>query len=144
MSPERLDHLINLVSPFVVKKMCRSRDTISPAKRIVLTLRYLATGDSQQSQSFAFRIGRSTVCHIIRETCEGIWKALHEVYLRCPKSCDEWKVIAKEFEMEWNFPDCLGALDGKHIAIDCPRNGGSNYFNSTVWLFVTASTASHL
>ena len=56
--------------------------------------------------------------HIIQKTCKGIWKALHEVYLRHPKSC---KVIAKEFEAEWNFPHCLGALDNKHIAIDCPK-----------------------
>ena len=108
---------------------CRSRDTISPAERIVLTLHYLSTGDSQQLQSFAFRIGRSTVCHIIQETCEGIWKALHAVYLKCPQSHDEWKAITEDFETEWNFPYCLGALDGKHIAIDCPKNGGSNYFN---------------
>ena len=129
MSPERVEHLINLVGPFVSKKQCRSRDVISPAERIVLTLRYLATGDSQQSLSFAFRIGRSTVCHIISETCEGIWKALHTIYLKSPGGFEEWKAIAQQFETEWNFPHCLGALDGKHIAIECPKNGGSNYFN---------------
>ena len=47
MSPERVEHLISLVGPFVSKKQCRSRDVISPAERIALTLRYLATGDSQ-------------------------------------------------------------------------------------------------
>ena len=82
MSPERVEHLISLVGPFVIKKHCRSRDVISPAERIVLTLQYLATGNSQQSLSFAFRIGRSIVCHIISETCEGIWKALHAIYLK--------------------------------------------------------------
>ena len=26
-------------------------------------------------------------------------------------------------------PNCLGALDGKHICMECPKNGGSAYYN---------------
>eukprot|EP00795_Rhopilema_esculentum_P015921 gene15921-7255_t len=55
MSPERLEHLIQLVGPLIAKKKCNSRVPIPVAERIVITLRYLATGDSQQSQAFNFR-----------------------------------------------------------------------------------------
>jgi hypothetical protein len=46
-----------------------------------------------------------------------------------PKTLQEWLTIAKGFEELWNFPHCLGALDGKHIVIQSPFNSGSEYYN---------------
>ena len=98
MSPERFDHLLTLVGPLIAKKPCRSRDPISPAERLMLTLCLLATGDSQQSQSFVFQIGRGTISRMLRETCDGIWEALNETYICPPKSTKDWVEIGKEFE----------------------------------------------
>ena len=42
---------------------------------------------------------------------------------------DDWKAIEQKFSTKWNFPNCLGALDGKHIVITAPWNSGSLYFN---------------
>ncbi|XP_062567550.1 putative nuclease HARBI1 [Saccostrea cucullata] len=42
---------------------------------------------------------------------------------------DEWQQIAEQFRNRRNLDHVLGALDGKHIAIKCPRNGGSLYYN---------------
>lgn len=49
-------------------------------------------------------------------------------FLQFPASEEEWKKIAREFEIKWNFPHCLGAIDGKHIRINAPPNSGSNYY----------------
>jgi len=32
-------------------------------------------------------------------------------------STEDWLKIASEFEKSWNFPNYLGAIDSKHIAI---------------------------
>ena len=58
--------------------------------------------------SFSFRMGRSTVCGILKETCESIWDALQPEYVRAPTTEEEWKGISKQFEMIWNFPNCIG------------------------------------
>ena len=95
----------------------------------MVTLRFLATGDSQQSQSFLFRIGRATVSHIIRETCAAIWTALHAQYVIAPKTTNDWVGIANEFKEEWHFPNCIGAIDGNYVMMECPKNGGSAFYN---------------
>jgi len=30
---------------------------------------------------------------------------------------ENWKSIAEEFKARWNFPHCIGAIDGKHVVI---------------------------
>ena len=78
MSPERFEHLLKLVAPFIQKKKCRSREPISPAERLVITIRYLATGDSQQSQAFNFRIGKKT-CVFGLIKAQFIWEQLFQL-----------------------------------------------------------------
>ena len=128
MTPQRFKHLLSLVEEDIAKDSTR-RHTISPAERLAITLRYLATGDSQQSQSFNFRVGRSTVCGIVNEVCVALWNKLSPEYLKMPSTATEWHSMATEFEDLWNFPNVLGAIDGKHVAIECPKFGGSAYYN---------------
>jgi len=46
-----------------------------------------------------------------------------------PQESDEWLRVASEFENKWQYPHCIGALDGKHVAIIPPPNSGSLYYN---------------
>ena len=74
-------------------------------------------------------MGKSTVCGIVTEVCEAIWKALKPEFGRMPSSEDEWLAVSRDYEELWNFPHCLGAIDGKHVVIQAPHNSGSMFYN---------------
>lgn len=59
--------------------------------------------------------GVSTLAEIIPETCQAIHKVLAPVYMKTPSSAAEWKEVAKGFLDNWNYPNCIGAVDGKHV-----------------------------
>lgn len=42
---------------------------------------------------------------------------------------EEFKNSAEKFSHKWNYPNAVGAIDGKHIRIKCPAKSGSLYFN---------------
>lgn len=41
----------------------------------------------------------------------------------------EWRVIEQGFRQRWNFPNCYGAIDGKHVVIRAPGHCGSDFYN---------------
>lgn len=73
-------------------------------------------------------MGHCTVQNIVVETCKIITENLISEMLPQPSE-DMWKTIAQSFNTIWNFPNCLGALDGKHFIIQAPPNSGSQFFN---------------
>ena len=74
-------------------------------------------------------VGRTTVCNLVKEVCNALWQTLSPTYLKTPETEDEWEAIAADFFEEWDLPHVLGALDGKHVAMECPKHGGSQYYN---------------
>lgn len=89
--------------------------------------RFLASGDSFRSLHYNFRVGASSAHAIIVETCSVLWDILAPIYLKCPDE-DIWKQSSVGFK-SLGFPNCCGAIDGKHLKIQSPANSGSMIFN---------------
>ncbi|XP_064637499.1 putative nuclease HARBI1 [Lineus longissimus] len=78
---------------------------------------------------YLFRISAVTISRIVSEVCKAIYEALKEEFLKFPSDSDDWLQLASEFFERWNFPQCIGAIDGKHITMQAPAASGSFYFN---------------
>lgn len=116
LTPVLFEKLLDIVGP-KIQKQYTVREPISSRIRLQLTLRYLASGDSMASISYTFRVGNNTVSTIISETCQCIWDELKEKVFLNP-TVENWHKVAKEFEDLWNYPNCIGAVDGKHVDVD--------------------------
>ncbi|XP_046737107.1 putative nuclease HARBI1 [Diprion similis] len=125
----RLEQLIQLVGPKIAKKDTPMRQAIPVKERMVVILRFLASGDSYSSLQFLFRIPVCTISRIVTETTRAIYDVLKREYLRFPNTAEDWLRISETFNERWNFPHYLGALDGKHFVIQAPNNSGSTYYN---------------
>ncbi|CAH1991540.1 unnamed protein product [Acanthoscelides obtectus] len=122
------EELLRLVRPIIAKQDTCMREAISPHERLSATLRFLITGGTYTDLMYSSAISRQSLGNIIPETCDAIYSAL-KTYLKVPNSEQEWIAIAEEFERRWQFPNCLGAVDGKHVAIVPPAGAGSHFFN---------------
>ncbi|XP_065067694.1 uncharacterized protein LOC135693217 [Rhopilema esculentum] len=102
---------------------------ISPKARLVITLRFLATAETFRSMSFQFRVSRAAISYIVKDVCQAIIKNMRPLFLALPSSAEDWVNIAHAFEEKWQFPNCVGAIDGKHIVMQPPPGAGSRYYN---------------
>lgn len=89
---------------------------------------YLATGDSFTTISYSYCVGVCTVARIVGAVSQAIWEYLLDDYMPVPSKQD-WSNIAAGFLEQWNFPNCLGSIDGKHVVIQAPPNSGSLFHN---------------
>ncbi|XP_045480255.1 protein ANTAGONIST OF LIKE HETEROCHROMATIN PROTEIN 1-like [Harmonia axyridis] len=107
---------------------CNATRPIGTEEKLSVFLRFMATGNSYKSMAYSYRMGDRTVSNIVREVSEAIWKLMQPIYLPQPTE-EQWKSVANSFERKWQFPHCIGAIDGKHVVIKKPGKSGSSYIN---------------
>ena len=124
------EYVLGKISDIIsLKERLGGTDPIQSDERLALTLRFLATGETFQSLSFQFRILLNAVFYIVKGCCKAIFERMASEFLKVPSTDAEWLKISKKFEEKWNFPHALGVIDGKHVRIQKPKNGGSFYYN---------------
>ena len=117
------------MKPKITKKTTRFRLPISPEEKLAITLRFLAIGETYKSLMYQYRVSEVSISRFVPEVCQVIIESFMEEYMSLPDSKEKWLSVAKEFEEKWQFPNCVGAIDGKHVPLINPFNSGSTYFN---------------
>ncbi|XP_023944140.1 uncharacterized protein LOC128199505 isoform X2 [Bicyclus anynana] len=128
MSIFSFEELLSLLSPYLQKQSYKGRIPVMPLEMIGLTIRFLATGNEIRNIHLDYYRGISTVAKIIRVVCNAIWKFCLNANI--PKITQQlFEEIAADFNKKANFPNCIGAVDGKHIRVRSPPKSGSLFFN---------------
>lgn len=91
MSADVFDKLLKLVGPYIQKQNTQMRDSIPAEERLIVTLRFLATGRSYECLKFSSGISPQSLGRIIPETCRVIYEVLQKEYMKvstipCAKS----------------------------------------------------------
>ncbi len=129
LPPDVFNDLLQLVGPIIEKEDTTMRQAIPAKLRLMVGLRYLTSGSNFGTLEDIFRISKVTISLIVPEVCQALWDALHEDYIKCPRTPNEWMEKAARFQGRWQYPRGLGAIDGKHIQIQAPGNSGSVFHN---------------
>ncbi|XP_075047630.1 uncharacterized protein LOC142107883 [Mixophyes fleayi] len=115
MSDSTFQELLQLVTPLIQRENTHLRRPIPPEQILVATLRFLATGRTLSDLKYSTAISPQALGMIIPDTCDAIIEVLSDQYMKFPSTEEDWKVIVEDFERLWNFPNCGGAIDGKHV-----------------------------
>ena len=129
LPPDMFDELLNRISSVIRRRDTHMRPALDTGLKQAMTLRHLATGDRYHTLQYDFRCDYSTVVWSVQEVCQAIMQELKDEVLPLPRTQEDWKAIAQQFQDRWNVPHAPGALDGKHIAIRKPHNSGSVFYN---------------
>ncbi|XP_065084914.1 uncharacterized protein LOC135707109 [Ochlerotatus camptorhynchus] len=129
MRIETFNYVLGLIEERLTKQWTNFvQQPILPREKLIITLRFFATGVSFYALSYSFRIGRSTAAEIVKETSLALWETLQPIHM--PPTTEQcFKQIAQDYWEMWNFPNCIGSIDGKHIRIRCPSNSGTMFYN---------------
>lgn len=82
--------------------------SISAEQRLMVTLRYLATGTSMTNPLYDWCISVAALSSIIPKTCEAIYNTLRREYLSTPTTEAKWREISQDLEEHGNFPNAPG------------------------------------
>ena len=122
MPPAFFDLIEEKIFNRLRKSPTNFRKPLEVGLKLAVTLMHLSTGESYTSLQYHRMVGRTTICKFITKVCKAILEEFQQEYLICPIDPEEWRRIEEKFRNRWNVPHAVGALDGKHIAMEKPKN----------------------
>ncbi|KAG8193586.1 hypothetical protein JTE90_000222 [Oedothorax gibbosus] len=107
----------------------RMRHAIRRDKRIAIAVYTLSSSAEYRTIGNLFGVSKSSVCKIVAEFCTLFVHLCSKDFIQLPTTEQEILRAATEFESFWDFPQCVGAIDGTHIKIQPPKVHAHSYYN---------------
>ncbi|OXA48620.1 protein ANTAGONIST OF LIKE HETEROCHROMATIN PROTEIN 1 [Folsomia candida] len=128
MSRATFEFICCELKPALARKDTVFRNAVPLEKRVAVALHLLKSTCDPATVADLYGIGESTAKKVLKEFCQAVNKLLRPKFLK-PPTLDDLNNIVNGFEQLWDFPNCIGALDGSHIPILRPAECGTDYYN---------------
>ena len=104
------------------------RTTYTILCRVAICLWRLGTNVEYRTISHLFGVGVSTVYVVLHKLCSSVVNDMTAKYIQIPAE-EHLRRIINGFLTKWDFPQCIGAIDGSHIPNIAPKEHSLEYFN---------------
>ena len=86
MYEPKFEEILGLIRSGITKIDTGMRAAISPAAKLAVTLRFLATGESYQSLNYQTRLSTAFISNTIPEVCRAVYTNLKGENLKFPRN----------------------------------------------------------
>jgi hypothetical protein len=114
----------------VIDPNTKRNHSLSGLHKILITLRYLATGSIQLNYADVHGVSQPTVSRVITQVVNAIFESdLRKRFIKFPTSIEEIRNVKRDFYEVSSFPNVIGVIDGTHIQIQSPSREEECYVN---------------
>lgn len=92
---------------------------LTPEQKLLITLRFMASGSMQLVVADVVRVSAPTVCRILPKVCIALIAHLH-TFIKMPMTAREREDAAAQFYAFAQFPRTIGAIDCTHVKLQSP------------------------
>ncbi|XP_052219114.1 putative nuclease HARBI1 [Dreissena polymorpha] len=117
-SAQSLDRLVDLLDP-ILRRQTRRNRSLSTRQQILITLRFLATGNFLQVIGDTFGVDIATVSRVITAVVDAFF-GLKDRFIKFPTSDEDRCRATNDFFRVREFPSVIGCIDGTHIRLLSP------------------------
>ncbi|WAR05610.1 HARB1-like protein, partial [Mya arenaria] len=124
-----INYLTQLIGANISPKAARN-NALNAEQKILITLRYLATGLIQLNDVDIHGVSQPTVSRVLTEVINALSSpALIRQFIRFPVTVEEFRRNAVQMQGIARFPKVIGAIDGTHINIASPNQHEEFFVN---------------
>uniref|UniRef100_A0AAR5QEP2 Putative nuclease HARBI1 n=1 Tax=Dendroctonus ponderosae TaxID=77166 RepID=A0AAR5QEP2_DENPD len=133
MQKQTCETLLHLIVNDLKSQTERNR-AILPATKLLLTLRFYATGNMLISVGDFVGVSKTSACTIVKQVSEAIAR-LRPRNIRFPENIATKQKVQENFYRVARFPMVIGAIDCTHVKIQSPGGEDAERFRNRKGFF---------
>lgn len=122
-------NLLHQVAPYFRRNDTNYRLCIQVEKKVCCALYAMGSTAELRTIGHLFGIGKSTAGELLHEFCSILIELFFHRLVKFPTTNEEIKMTIDGFATKYQYPLCLGSLDGTHISVTPPMGFETDYFN---------------